>query len=41
MHNTMVGVDPTLMMRLFQEAGSEGPEQHIFICDTIWNVNNV
>jgi hypothetical protein len=39
--NTMVGVDPTLRMPLFQGVGSEDPEQHLFICDTIWTVKNV
>jgi hypothetical protein len=41
MQNMMVGVDPTLRMFVFHGAGSEDPEQHLFICETIWTVKNV
>jgi hypothetical protein len=39
--NTMAGVDHTLRMLEFQGTGSEDPEQHLFVCDTIWTVKNV
>jgi hypothetical protein len=39
--STMEGIDHTLRMPDFQGAGSEDPEQHLFVCDTIWIVKNV
>jgi hypothetical protein len=41
MQNMMAGVDPTLRMLVFHGAGTEDPEQHLFICETIWTVKNV
>jgi hypothetical protein len=37
----MVGIDHTLTMPEFQGAGSEDPEQHLFVCETIWTDKNV
>jgi hypothetical protein len=39
--NTMAGLDNTLRMPEFQGVGSEDPEQHLFVCETIWVVKNV
>jgi hypothetical protein len=39
--NTMAGIDNTLRMPEFHGVGSEDPEQHIFVCETIWTVKNV
>jgi hypothetical protein len=41
MQSTMAGVDPTLRMLVFHGAGSEDPEQHLFVCEAIWTVKNV
>jgi hypothetical protein len=37
----MVGVDNTLRLPEFQGVGSEDPEQHLFVCETIWAAKNV
>jgi hypothetical protein len=37
----MVGVDNTLRLPEFKGIGSEDPEQHLFICETIWTAKNV
>jgi hypothetical protein len=39
--NTMAGLDNTLRMPEFQGVGLEDPEQHLFVCETIWAVKNV
>jgi hypothetical protein len=41
MQNTMAGVDPTLRMHVFHGAGTEDPEQHLFVCEAIWTMKNV
>jgi hypothetical protein len=40
-HNTMEGIDHTLRMPEFQGVGSEDPEKHLFVCNTIWTMKNV
>jgi hypothetical protein len=40
-HNNMEGVDNTLRLPEFKGIGSEDPEQHMFICETIWTTKNV
>jgi hypothetical protein len=37
----MAGVDNTLRLPEFQGVGSEDPEQHLFVCETIWAAKNV
>jgi hypothetical protein len=37
--NNMVRVDNTLRLPEFQGIGSEDPEQHLFVCETIWAKN--
>jgi hypothetical protein len=37
----MAGVDNTLRLPEFQGVGSEDPEQHLFVCETIWATKNV
>jgi hypothetical protein len=32
----MAGLDNTLRLPEFQGVGSEDPEQHLFVCETIW-----
>jgi hypothetical protein len=39
--NNMAGLDNTLRLPEFQGVGSEDPEQHLFVCETIWAVKNV
>jgi hypothetical protein len=39
--NNMVGLDNTLRLPEFQGVGSEDPEQHLFVCETIWAAKNV
>jgi hypothetical protein len=38
---TMVGIDNTLRMVEFHGVGSEDPEKHLFLCETICTVKNV
>jgi hypothetical protein len=40
-HKYMVGVDNTLILLAFWGIGLEDPEQHPFVCGTIWAMNNV
>jgi hypothetical protein len=40
-HNNMEGVDNTLRLPEFWGIGSEDPEKHLFVCETIWAAKNV
>jgi hypothetical protein len=37
----MVGVDNTLRLPEFKGVGSEDPEQHLFVCETVWAAKNI
>jgi hypothetical protein len=37
----MTGIDNTLRIPKFQGVGSEDPEKHLFVCETIWIEKNV
>jgi len=37
----MEGLDNTLTLPEFHGVGSEDPEQHLFVCETIWAAKNV
>jgi hypothetical protein len=39
--NNMAGLDNTLRLPEFQGVGSEDPEQHLLVCETIWVMKNV
>jgi hypothetical protein len=37
----MEGVENTRRLPKFQGVGSKDPEQHLFVCETIWAAKNV
>jgi hypothetical protein len=37
----MSNIDHRLRMPKFHGMGSEDPEKHLFVCDTIWTTKNV
>jgi hypothetical protein len=39
--NNMARLDNTLRLPEFQGVGSEDPEQHLFVRETIWDAKNI